>query len=337
MKHAFVTGGTGFLGRTLLEQLADEGWQVAALYRGDAPPPFFADHGVTAVRADLGDGDALARAMKECAPHGLDAVFHVAADTSAWRAHRDRQMAVNLDGTRAVIHAMRALDHGGKAGPPRLIHVSSISVWGHHPRPIDETLPQKGRESWVGYVKSKALAEDAVRAAVADGLDAVIVNPAHILGRYDTNNWARLFLLIHSGTLPGVPPGAGSFAHAGAVARAMIAAVEKGGRGENYILGGPHATFLDLAREIARLLDKPQPRRAIPAALLKMVAHGHDLRSRVSGKEPDITPEAAYFVCHDEQALSDRAARVLDYQIVPYEKSLKESHEWLQSQGLLGA
>lgn len=280
--------------------------------------------GRSAFRGDLSDSDHLAIGMARA----KDAVFHVAADTSPWRGHRERQMMVNLGGTKAVIAAART------SGIGRLVHVSSISVWGHHSGIVNEDSVQTGRQSWVGYVKSKALAEDAVREAVAGGLDAVIVNPTHILGRYDTTGWARLFLLMDKDALPGVPPGGGCFANAGEVARAMVCASTEGVAGQNYILGGPHASFLTVAKEIARLLGKPEPMRAIPAFAMKGVARLHDIKARITGREPDITPEAAYFVCHDERASSGRAKDVLGYRETALSLSLKESHDWLLSQGL---
>lgn len=325
MRTAFVTGGTGFLGRTLLERLTDNGWDVTALYRAEEAPASWQAMGIKPVRADITDRDALSHVM----PQSVTVVFHAAADTSSWRAHRQRQMTTNLDGTKAVIAAMTEKNAG------RLIHVSSASVYGHHPCIITEGTPQKGAESKIGYVKSKALAEAAVRAATATGLDAVILNPGHIIGRYDQHNWARLFLLMDKDALPGVPPGGGCFANAHAVAAAMIRAVDKGICGENYILGGPHASFLDVAHIIARFLGKTPPKKAIAKTTLRLVAHLADLKSRLTGIEPDITPESVYFVTHDERLSSARARAVLDYEEVSLEVSLAQCYDWLCEAGLI--
>ena len=325
MRTAFVTGGTGFLGRTLLERLASDGWDVTALYRSDEPPTFWQAMGIKPVRADIADQKALSRVM----PEAVETVFHAAADTSSWHGHRQRQMRTNLGGTKAVIATMKEKNAG------RLIHVSSISVYGHHPCAITEETPQKGAESNVGYVKSKALAENAVREATATGLDAVILSPGHIIGRYDQHNWARLFLLMDKDALPGVPPGGGCFANAQAVASAMIRAADKGISGENYILGGPHASFMDVAHIITKLLGKSPPRKATSKAVLSLVAHLADLKSRLTGKEPNITPEAVYFVSHDEKMSSARAKAVLNYEEVPLEVSLTQCHDWLLENGLV--
>jgi len=322
---AFVTGATGFLGRNLMDRLAAAGWEITALHRSADPPEAWAALPVTPVRGDVTDAAAVARAM----PRGVEAVFHLAADTTPWRGARVRQEAVNIGGTEAVIAAARTANAG------RLVHVSTCSVWGHHRGIVDETRRQRGRGSWVGYVRTKAEAEQRVRAAAADGLDAVVVNPAHILGRYDASNWSRLFFLIDRDVLPGVPPGGGCFANAGDVAEAMIAAAAHGRRGENYILGGPHASFLALVREIAGLLGKPAPRRASPAWLLKSVARIGDLKSRFTGRPPDLTPEAAYFVCHDERVSSGKAQAELGYRETPVARSLAQCHGWLVEEGLL--
>src|SRR5690606_15652010 len=156
---------------------------------------------------------------------------------------------------------------------------------------VDESTPQTGSKSKIPYVKTKYLAELLVRAAGERGLDTVIVNPAHIVGRYDRHNWARLIVMAATGRLPGVPPGSGSFAHAEAVADALIGAVERGRSGENYLLGGADASFLELVAEVCRLTGRRAPRRTTPAPLLRLAGWLGALQGMITGREPMVTPE----------------------------------------------
>lgn len=314
-RRAFVTGGTGFIGRHLLDVLDEQGWHVTALHRSPARQPAVEADRLNPVMGDLTDPESVTAAM----PEGLDAVFHVAADTSPWRGHRQRQAAVNVGGTEAVIAAARA------TGARRLVHVSTVAVWGHHPGPVVESLPQKGRDHWVGYVRTKFEAEQRVKGA-AD-LSPVICNPGHVLGRYDNGNWGRLFRMIQDGSLPGVPPGGGSFANGRQVAEALVAAADKGAAGENYLLGGPHLSFAALAERIAGLLGKPAP-KPLPAVALKALGQINQAVSLITGRAPDVTPESAYFVCHDERIDSSKAIATLGYREIPVETSLRECFEW---------
>ncbi len=327
MRRAFLTGGTGFLGRHIIEQLTSGGWHVTALHRSETPPGWFMQDAVTPVRGDITDAETLQAAL----PAEVEAVLHAAADTSPWRGHRTRQERINVGGTQNVLDAAQA------TGAKRFVHVSSISVWGHQNGLIDESSPRLAANSRIGYLRSKAMAENRVEAAVARGLDAVIVNPAHIIGKYDTSNWARMIRLIDRDALPGAPPGAGCFANAAAVAEAVLAAADRGETGERYILGGPQASFLDMVRIIARLLDKPEPQRSVPAALLFAAGWMGNIRGWLTGREPDLTPEAADFVCHRLDCRSDKAVAALGYRLVPLEESLREAVDWLRAERLIGA
>ena len=323
MPHAFLTGGTGFVGRNLAEVLSDAGWRVTALVRAGSRADHLKKLGIETVEGRLEDSQSLGAAM----PEGLDVVFHIAAVTSPWRGHRARQWRTNVEGTRNMLSV--AMD----AGAGRFVHTSTIAVYGHQVGRFDERAEKHGRGSWIGYVNSKSVAEAAVHEAVDGGLDAVILNPGHILGRYDSHNWARMFRMVRDDTLPGVPPGAGCFANVREVAKAHLKAAEVGAKGENYLLGGPHETFLALVREIARILDMEPPDKTLPAIAIKTAARVKDLVSRITGKPPDLTPEAAYFVCQDENFSSKKAKDQLGYRARPITESLVESYAWLKETG----
>lgn len=324
-RTAFVTGATGFLGQNLVERLAGAGWSVTAFHRPRARLGIIERLGVAHAEGNL----LVPRDVRAAMPEGVDAVFHVAADTSMWRGHRVRQARVNVEGTRNVLAASFG------AGAKRFVHVSTVGVYDHAHGPIDESTPQVGGRSAVGYVKTKFLAELLVRTAVERGLDAVIVNPTHIVGRYDRHNWARLIVMAATGRLPGVPPGSGSFAHGQAVADALIAAAERGRRGENYLLGGPEATFLELVREAGRLAGRRVPRRASPAILLRLAGHGGQLMGWLTGREPRVTPEGVGFALAHIRVVSAKAERELGYRPTPFAAMVEDSFRWLEAEGLI--
>jgi nucleoside-diphosphate-sugar epimerase len=324
-KTAFVTGSTGFLGQNLAERLVAAGWSVTAFHRPGAALGILPRQPIALAAGELLETRALVAAM----PKAVDAVFHVAADTSMWRGHRVRQARVNVEGTRNVLAAAFG------AGAKRFVHVSSTGVYDHDHGAIDEATPQTGGKSSVGYIKTKYLAELLVRSAVERGLEAVIVNPSHIVGRYDRHNWARLIVMAATGTLPGVPPGSGSFAHGEAVADALIAAAERGRRGENYVLGGADASFLDLVGEAGRLAGRPVPRRASPAALLRLAGYGGLVKGWLTGREPQVTPDGVGFALAHMRAVSAKAERELGYRRVPLAVMVEDSFTWLKSEGLI--
>lgn len=322
---AFVTGATGFVGLNLVEQLLARGWRVIALHRAGADLKYLARMPAERAVGDITDAPSLLRAL----PEGVDAVFHVAGDINLWSRRNALQDRINIEGTRNMVAA--TLERRAR----RFVHTSSVSAYALQRGRLDERTPMLGKYSWVNYNRSKHLAEEEVRAGIARGLDAVILNPGAILGPYDTRGYARIVKMIAAGTLPGVPPGAMPFCDVREVARAHIAAFERGGKGENYLLGGTDATFVELFREIGAVLGRPVPSRATPAWVLRLLGAAGALRGALTGVEPRLTPEMARQATRELTCDCSKAMAALGYRTVPLRDMVRDSVAWLAAEGLL--
>lgn len=324
-RTAFLTGATGFLGRNVLEALLGGGWEVTCLHR---PTSRLGDLPSLPVRLAAGELDDRASVLAAM-PEGLDTVFHVAGNTSLWPRQRQAQYRDNVVGTRNVVEAAR------ERGARRLVHTSTFVVYRFSPEPVTEESPKADAGARIHYVRTKLLAEREVLAGVARGLDAVIVNPSNIVGPHDLHNWARLIRLVHRGALPGGPPGSGSFCHSREVARAHLAAADRGAAGESFLLGGADATYLELIRIAGELAGRKVPRRPTPALVLRVYARLALLGSLFTGREPEVTPEAVELVTARHHCRSDKAVRELGYRPATLREMVEDSYRWLAEVGAL--
>ena len=324
-RDAFVTGGTGFVGLNLVQRLVAEGWDVTALHRASSDLRYLGR-----LRARRAAGDVTdAAAVRAALPKACDTVFHVAGNTNLWRRRNAEQTRDNVEGTRNVVEACIA------KGVRRLVVTSSISAYGPVSGAVTEDTPSRAATSWINYQKTKWEAQEIARAATARGLEVVILQPGAIIGPYDVGTWSRLFLMVRDGTLPGVPPSGRTFAHVHEVAAAHIAAADRGESGSHYILGGENASMLDLVQEIARLLGRPAPARETPAFVVKAAAAFGDLVSRVTGREPALTPEMAAGFGGTVTATAAKAQRDLGFRVVPLKVMVRDCFDWMVAQGRL--
>ena len=141
--------------------------------------------------------------------------------------------------------------------------------------------------------------------------------------------------MVEHGTVPGVPPGGGSFCHAVAVAEALIAAVHHGRPGRNYLLGGADAKFLDVFAIIGRLTGKRVPRRAMPGPAIRLYAQALAGIAAITGREPDVTPDVAAIVTADMRIDCRRAVEELGYRRASLEVMLEDAYLWMKAEGLL--
>lgn len=258
-----VTGATGFIGSVLTRQLVDDGASVRIFRRPTSALDLLGD---VADRVDHAVGDVThARSLYE-AMKGIDRVYHVAAKVSFNPADRDALWRVNAEGTANVVNA--AL----KAEVRRLVHTSSIAAIGRPPEPngrIDETVDWHGGPRRSVYARSKHRAEMEVHRGIAEGLDAVIVNPSLVfgVGGPDTNT-RRIVDAIRSGWLLAVPPGGTNVVDVRDVAAGLRAAMLRGEAGRRYILGSENLSWRTLATTLAEAFDVEPPRRTIPPTIL---------------------------------------------------------------------
>jgi nucleoside-diphosphate-sugar epimerase len=321
---AFVTGATGFLGLNLVDSLTTAGWKVIALVRPTSDLTYLKRFPCELAEGSIEDAASLDRAV----PRDAGVIFHVAGDVSFWSQHRERQTRTNVQGTKNIVAT--ALKRNAF-----LIHTSSTSVYGFQSSIFDETAAHLGKGSWFHYMHTKALAEEEVRSGIKSGLRSVFLNPANIIGAYDRQNWARLIILAAKGKLPTIPPGRGSFCHASEVARAHIAAVDRGRVGENYILAGADASFAEVIRTIGDIVGRKVPTRVARPGFLRRAGRVLGWWSMLSRREPLITPESAVFLCADLTCRGDKAVRELGYQPPTLRAMLEDSYRWLVKEGLL--
>ena len=262
-------------------------------------------------------------------PPNVTAVFHVAGDTSLSTKENEKQTRVNVMGTENIVAAALA------RGATRFIHTSTCSAYGRHREPITEETATTADRSEINYEKSKWLAEEAVRAGVSAGLDAIIVNPFAILGPGDRAGWAVLFQQLKAGAMPFAPPGVGVFSHVDDVAAAHISAYARGRTGENYLLPGVEATFAELIAQMCKCLGIDRVPSVAPSWLFLVLAHVEKVRSSIAGGEPALTPEMAKLMSAHMRCGSTKAIDELGCSVTPLSRSVSDAHEWLVSQELI--
>lgn len=325
-KTAYVTGSTGFLGVNIVEQLVAAGWQVYALRRATSRTSDLDKFDVIQVEGDVTDKASLLNTL----PEGVDALFHGAADTSTWSVNNARQMRINVDGTKNVVAA--ALEKGAK----RLVHTSSIGAFGKIDGvTLTESTPSNAMESGINYYQSKYLAEQAVRAGIERGLDAVILNPAQIVGPYDYNYTPLIIRSLKTGQMKGVPKGNSVCGHVRDYAKAHVSAVENGRCGENYLLGGVHASFTEIFKTVGDIVNVQTPTWQLPAGLLSALAVFLEKVSFITKKEPLLTPEKVMLMNHRFGVDSSKAARELGFSTCSLHEMFNDAYEWSLANDLI--
>ena len=328
MATALVFGATGFLGHNLVGELKAQGWRVIAVHRHSAETGALASLGAELAPANLLDRRSIMNVM----PGSADVVFHCAADRSLWRPRNDVQRRFNVKSMRNIHYIAQNM------GASCLVHASCAHVFmPGRGRVATETSPQYSTDFWVGGVAAKVAAENMLRTLCNRGVEGIIVNPGVLLGPYDRGQWLTLCQQLLSDRLPAVLPGIQRYAHAPSVARAMIAAAERGGNGENYLLGGPRASQAEMLEKLAALLAVPAPGGPMPGWRLRLATALGEWRARFRGRQPALTRDALWLGSQQLDFDDAKARAELGYDTPDLDTCLAETVDWLSRHNLLGS
>jgi nucleoside-diphosphate-sugar epimerase len=228
---AFVTGGSGYLGRNLIRNLKRRGDEVVALVRSPKSAEVVQALGAVAAMGALDDVAAMQKGMAGC-----DAVFHAAAEVSEWGT-REQFWQNNVEGTRNVLDAARA------ARVKVFVHVGTEAALcdGTPLIDVDESRPLPAKPL-PRYPETKAESERLVRAANSPELRTVVVRPRFIWGNDDTSVLTALVGAVKSGRFMWINGGRylTSTTHVDNVCEGLLLAADKGKGGEAYfVTDGP--------------------------------------------------------------------------------------------------
>jgi len=322
-----VTGATGHVGANLVRTLVASGHSVRALVHGGNR------RGLDGVACEFVDGDILERATLDRAFAGCERVFHLAARISIAPGDEDVVHAVNVDGTRNVVAACQT------ARVSRLIHFSSIHALSPtpHDQAIDETRALTSSPHMPPYDRSKAQAEREVQAAIARGLDAVIVNPTAILGPHDYGPSAmgRVLLDLYYRRLPALVDGGFDWVDVRDVIAGALAAADRAPTGARYLLSGARRTVAELASIVKDVTGVRPPRITSPMWLARIGAPFATAYARVAGKEPLYTKHSLHALRNHQLVSHDKAARELGYTSRPLIETITAAYDWFRDAGAL--
>lgn len=279
-----VTGGTGFLGRHLIQQLVESGEKkINVLTRSFDEG--LAELGVTQIEGSLLDGDALKRALKN-----VKQVYHLAG-----RVERDPSSAhlmyeLHVDGTRHLLD--RILD----TKVEKIVVASTsgtvgVSKFDDYIADDDSPTVEEVVSKWPYYL-SKIYAERVCERYIREyDLPIVMMRPTLLLGpgdeRKSSTEDVEKFL---NGDIPSVPSGGLSFVDVRDVANAFILAMESGGAGDTFLLGAQNLTVESFFDELATLSGKAAPKLHLPQNAAVFSAKVLDSAMKFFGKRASVDP-----------------------------------------------
>ena len=324
--RAFVTGGTGFIGSSVVRTLLDRGVEVRALCRSGSNRRNLDGLDVEIVEGDLLDAESLQRGMTGC---GL--VFHVGALYSFWVRPRRLIYDVNVEGTRTVFAVAKA------AGVERVVYTSSVAALGLRDdgEPADETTPTDLNQVVGDYKKSKYLAEQ-VALEYAREMPIVIVNPSYPVGPRDIKPTptGQTILDFLNRKMPAYIDTGMNVVDVEDVALGHWLAAERGRIGERYILGGENVTMKRMLELLAEITGLSAPTVRVPYRPILALSYLNVAFCRLFPRiTPRMTPETIRMSSHLMYFDPSKAVREIGFPQTPAKDALAKAVTWFEENG----
>lgn len=287
LTKVLVTGGTGFLGAYIIQELVAQGHTVRAIRRSPKLP-FFIPAAVLE-KVEWVAGDILDLVSLDEAMEGVDAVIHSAARVSFDPKEKKELFHINIDGTANVVNI--ALEKNIR----RLVHISSVAALGRTANGDRVTEEKKWQHSKLNtqYAISKYHAEREVWRGMGEGLNVVVLNPSTILGYGDWNSSSCAIFKNTFKEFPWYTNGVNGFVDVKDVARAAVQLMNSGISAERFIVNGENWSFRQLLDTIAAGFQKKPPSREATPFLGEIAWRLEKFKSLFSGKKPLLTQQSA--------------------------------------------
>jgi len=179
----------------------------------------------------------------------------------------------------------------------------------------------------------------AVFDAARRDVDAVVVTPAVMFGRYDTGpSSGKIIVSVCKGLGIAHPDGTNNFVHARDVARGMVQALERGRRGENYILGHENLTYREVFERVAEITGAPKPLFQMPRAVYLAAGVAGEVLQAITRRDALINlPTVHMTYAHGYRYTIDKARDELGYDPVPVDDAIRDAYAWFREQGYVSA
>lgn len=314
-----ITGGTGFLGSTLIKLLINDGHAVVATKRADSviPEDFKSSSLVQWIDADITDYFTLEDVFGK-----IEQVFHCAAKISYQKEDALDMMRINIEGTRHIVNL--CLQH--KA---RLVHVSSIAALGTNKMglAVDENDKWEVDPHISKYALSKYESELEVWRGITEGLDAVIVNPSVIMGIGSGKVTPNIIFNLVNNGIKIYPPGTVGIVDVQDVAQIMIALMNSNISGERYILNSENISNRNLLQRIAKLLGKKEPSIEAKPFMLGIAWRVAKVIALIKNSRPVLTADSTRASAAKLAFKNNKIIEAIGYTFKPLDQTLQEITE----------
>lgn len=315
--NILVTGITGLLGSFAAKQLLAEGHSVTALIRKNADLSLIQDilPKITIVEGDINDVFSIDEALK-----GNQWVLHAAGLVSYNAADKARLFKINVEGTANIVNA--CLQHGIE----KLVHVSSVAAVGIKPNLEIQTITEENdwndQSASSNYALSKYLGELEVWRGIAEGLQAVIINPSMILGEADWNKTSTRLFKYAFDQHPFYTAGSLNFVDVLDVVKSISALFYSSLQAERYILSAGSITVAEFFQKTAANFSKKPPYIKLGAWAVAILWRIEHIRSLLSGADPLITKETAKTARKKHHYSGQKIAEALGISYTPLNETL---------------
>ncbi len=320
-----ITGATGFLGNTLVRALLKQNHQVLAAIRHSSNLKALDGLDIETVHLNLNDASEVRMALED-----VDVVIHCAALIQIGWTKLEQSRKVNVEATAIIAEAARRKKI-------RMIHVSSVDALGLGSKEdiADETKLDPPKPA-CSYVVTKREAESAVVLELANGLDAVIVNPGFMVGPYDWKpSSGEMMLTLAKTFIFYAPAGGCSVVDVRDVADGIVSAIKHGRSGERYILAGENLSYFDLWTMMANAMNRRTPKKVLPDWIANTAGKVGDFWSRFLSEEATVNSAATQMGQLNHFYSSEKAKQELGYVIGSVEDAIHDAYDWFIANGYL--